>query len=90
MANALDQRMTEHLARLQAEHAVTRLWQRDSSLFSADVHVQKAIRDRLGWLFHIDAMRTQVERLAVLARVVARLNFDRVLVVGMGGSSLWP
>ncbi len=90
MANALEQRMNEHMERLQAEHAIVRLWQRDSSLFTADIAVQKAIRDRLGWLFHIDAMRTQVERLAVLARVTSRLNYDRVLVVGMGGSSLWP
>ncbi len=90
MANAVDERMNEHLQRLKAEHAIARLWQRDASLFSADITVQKAIRDRLGWLFHVDAMRTQVERLAVLARVTSRLNYDRVLVVGMGGSSLWP
>ena len=90
MASALETKMNEHLTRLQREHAVTRLWQRDASLFSADLAVQKSIRDRLGWLFHIDAMRGQVERLAVLARVVTRLNYDRVLVVGMGGSSLWP
>ena len=90
MANALELRMNEHLQRLQRDHAVARLWQRDAALFSADSAVQKTIRERLGWLFHIDAMRTQVERLAVLARVTARLSYDRVLVVGMGGSSLWP
>ncbi len=90
MKNALETKMNEHLARLTQEHAVTRLWQRDAALFTTDIAVQKTIRDRLGWLFHIDAMRSQIERLAVLARVTTRLSYDRVLVVGMGGSSLWP
>lgn len=90
MTQTLENRMNEHLKRLEAEHALARLWQRDATLFSQDIVVQRAIRDRLGWLFHIDQMRTEVERLAVMARIVTRLRYDRILVVGMGGSSLWP
>lgn len=90
MATILEQRTQEHLARLHKEQVLPRLWQRDAALYSADPVVQRAVRDRLGWLFHIDQMRNQVERLAVMSRVVTRLGYDRVLVIGMGGSSLWP
>ena len=90
MATTLDTRTQEHLTRLAKEQILPRLWQRDAALYSADPQVQRAVRDRLGWLFHIDQMRAQVERLAVMSRVVTRLGYDRVLVIGMGGSSLWP
>ena len=86
----LDRLAAEHLATLGRTKAIQRLWQRDGTLFSDDPAVQKSVRDRLGWLFAVQAMRDEVERLAVLARVVERHGYDRVLVIGMGGSSLWP
>ena len=48
------------------------------------------MRNRLGWLFCLQVMLDHIERLTVLARVVERQGYDRVLVLGMGGSSLWP
>lgn len=86
----LDRLVAQHLVRLGEMKAVQRLWQRDGSLFSDDPQVQRDVRNRLGWLFCVSAMRDQVERLAILARVVERQGYDRVLVIGMGGSSLWP
>ncbi len=86
----LDLHVEQNLARLDKLKAVQRIWQRDGSLFSADPQVQRDVRNRLGWLFCVQAMRDSIERLAVLARVVERQGYNRVLVIGMGGSSLWP
>ncbi len=87
---SLEARMDTHFATLTREKAVQRLWQRDGTLYSADPAVAKAVRNRLGWLFCLQVMRDHIERLTVLARVVERQGYDRVLVLGMGGSSLWP
>jgi glucose-6-phosphate isomerase len=86
----LDRLAEQHLDKLDQAKAIVRIWQRDGALFSEDPAVARAVRNRLGWLFSVQTMRDQVERLAVLARVVERQGYDRVLVVGMGGSSLWP
>ncbi len=75
---------------LDKEKVVQRLWARDATLFSDDPVVQRKIRDRLGWLFAVPAMRVEVERLTTLAKTVLRQRHDRALVLGMGGSSLWP
>lgn len=90
MALAFAEQFQANLAHLAELKAIDRLWQRDGQLFSADLEVARAVRNRLGWLFSTQVMRDQVERLAVLAKVVERQRYDRVLVLGMGGSSLWP
>ncbi len=90
MVQALADQYQANLARLKELHAIERLWQRDGTLFSSDMEVARSVRNRLGWLFSSQVMRDQVDRLAVLAKVVERQRYDRVLVLGMGGSSLWP
>lgn len=85
-----DQQLQENIKKLKALQAIERIWQRDGLLFSTNIEVARAVRNRLGWLFAVPAMRAEVERLAVMAKVVERQRFDRVVVVGMGGSSLWP
>jgi glucose-6-phosphate isomerase len=90
MALAFADQFQANLAKLAELKAVDRLWQRDGTLFSADIEVARSVRNRLGWMYSAQVMRDQVERLAVLAKVVERQRYDRVLVLGMGGSSLWP
>jgi len=89
-ATTLDALMNRHFAALNRDKAIARLWQRDGTLYAADPAVAKAVRNRLGWLFCLQTMRDHIERLTVLARVVERQGYDRVMVLGMGGSSLWP
>ena len=89
----LEHQLETNLAQLSEAKFVDRLWQRDGTLFAQPGDEQgtaRAVRNRLGWLFSLPAVRDQVEALAVFARVVERHRFDRVVVVGMGGSSLWP
>jgi glucose-6-phosphate isomerase len=77
----------EHLERTEA---VRRLHERDASLFSADAEVREKVANRLGWL---DAAGPQPEwspRLAAFAERVRADGFERVVLAGMGGSSLAP
>ncbi len=71
----------------QAMAVVPRLWARDHTVWSDD---PTEIADRLGWL---DAPERAQERIADLDRLATDARADGVtdvLLVGMGGSSLWP
>ncbi len=89
-SDVFESQLQENFKQLKTMQAIERIWQRDGALFSSDLEVARAVRNRLGWLFCASTMRSHVERLAVMAKVVERLRYDRVVVIGMGGSSLWP
>ncbi|HEY7499502.1 MAG TPA: hypothetical protein VH740_13375 [Vicinamibacterales bacterium] len=76
--------------RLIAERIVTRIWDRDISVWkaaegSADA---KSIRTRLGWLDVDKTMAVEVARTMALAEQVTLEKIDAVYLLGMGGSSL--
>ncbi len=75
----------ETLRVLESQDFLDRLWIKDASLWRGD---PAAIRDRLGWLTAPTVMRGHVEDLRAFADEVRRLQFSRVVVLGMGGSSL--
>ena len=69
---------------------VERLWAKDPSLWSVDEDKRDLIQKRLGWLAaptwlgdHIDELRERVSK-------IRTLNWQRVVLLGMGGSSLAP
>jgi glucose-6-phosphate isomerase len=71
--------------------AVDRIWKRDATVFAParhDDHVRRAVLNRLGWLNAPDDMRAEVERVRAFAEGVRAEGVDRVLLLGMGGSSL--
>jgi glucose-6-phosphate isomerase len=77
-------------ALLRRDRFVARLWERDASLWSQDPAVQATIRNRLGWL---DAIGWTLDRLTAIREFAASVRdegFRRVLLLGMGGSSLAP
>lgn len=78
------------LAALTAERAVSRMWARDASLWSTDATVQADVRQRLGWLDLPTTMPAELPRLTALAEQVRTAGIRRVLLLGMGGSSLAP
>ena len=88
MSHRLDGLTEERLGALASQRIVERIWQRDPSVWGGTPDTPE-IADRLGWLTVIDAMRSEIARLRGLARDVAR-RFDRVVLLGMGGSSLAP
>lgn len=75
------------LAELSERDAVARLWARDHTLWSDD---PTELADRLGWLEVAEELLRDGDRLdAVVAGAVAD-GFTHVVVMGMGGSSLFP
>ncbi|HYI61414.1 MAG TPA: hypothetical protein VEW93_06370 [Acidimicrobiales bacterium] len=72
---------------LAARGAVGRLWSGDHTLWQDD---PTEVADRLGWLEVAGAMASQAERLQVFGDAVAAEGFRHVVVMGMGGSSLFP
>ncbi|MGI8756405.1 MAG: glucose-6-phosphate isomerase [Acidimicrobiales bacterium] len=75
------------LARLAADDAVARLWNRDHTLWAQD---PTEISDRLGWLDVADEVMATKERLDGFVERLGADGFTHVVVMGMGGSSLFP
>ena len=76
--------------RARSEEWVTRLFDRDTTLWSTDPRVQEAIADRLGWL---DAPMHFLERTAAIEGFgdgVIEEGYTTAVLAGMGGSSLAP
>jgi hypothetical protein len=80
--------VTRRLAQLQAERVVPRIWQGDPTVWKDDPATAE-IRDRLGWLRVADVMLEQSGALGVFAAAASR-DFARIVLLGMGGSSLAP
>ena len=78
------------LARLDAEGFAARLERRDESLWSDDPEHRKIARNRLGWLGVPATMRAQTGAFRDFAADVRSEGFQRVVLLGMGGSSLAP
>ncbi|MBX3314409.1 MAG: glucose-6-phosphate isomerase [Actinobacteria bacterium] len=75
------------LAGLAERDAITRLWDRDHTLWSED---PTEISDRLGWLEVTADMLAAADRLDDLRAEAVADGFTDVVVMGMGGSSLFP
>jgi len=76
------------LSELDDMGALTRLHDRDTSLFG-DGEVRDVVANRLGWLDVAEA-GDRVGRLRAFVDRVRADGFDRVVLAGMGGSSLAP
>jgi glucose-6-phosphate isomerase len=87
-SGAFDATVERRLSDLAEARVISRIWERDPLVWSPDPKAPE-IRDRLGWLTVGDAMAAQVRDLAAFADEV-RPDFKRVVLCGMGGSSLAP
>ncbi len=68
-----------------SKNLITRLWQKDVSLWC---HAEStAIENRLGWLDAVVWMETHIDELTRWAQTASN-QFDNVILLGMGGSSL--
>lgn len=82
--------VARRLATLEATSFTQRLWDHDVTLWSGadDPEGQAEAAKRLGWLDSVDDARARLEGYQAFARQVHAEKIDRVLVIGMGGSSL--
>jgi glucose-6-phosphate isomerase len=72
------------------QHLVSRLWAKDASLWSNDENIQSKIQNRLGWLTCAEQMAHHLPEITHFVESVRADGFKRVLLLGMGGSSLAP
>ncbi len=89
-AGALDTAYTSTLDSLIREGAAGRLFRRDASLWKKDPEHHKVILNRLGWLDSPRWLEAKIPELTAFASEVRSEGFTRVLLLGMGGSSLAP
>ena len=76
--------------RFLEERVVTRIWDRDPSVWRAEPgsDAAKSIGTRLGWLDVGRTMAPELERVADFGRAAAAEGTEQVYLLGMGGSSL--
>jgi glucose-6-phosphate isomerase len=76
--------------RLLHDHLVSRIWQRDISVWNAEPNsdAAKSISTRLGWLDVGTTMRPHLDRLTALGHAAREEGVRDVYLLGMGGSSL--
>jgi len=76
--------------RLLHEHVVSRIWDRDISVWNAEPGsgAAKSIASRLGWLDVGTTMAPHLDRVAALGQAAREEQVESVYLLGMGGSSL--
>lgn len=68
----------------------TRIFNKDCSLWSNDEKTMEKIANRLGWLDSIDFSRQRSAEIMDLVSRVKASGFQKVVLLGMGGSGLAP
>ncbi len=67
-----------------------RLYAHDALLWKSDAKQAQAIRHRLGWLSSMNEFLKKAEDITGFAREIKAAQFQYVVLLGMGGSSLCP
>src|SRR5690625_3023151 len=78
--------MATALADLRSGESVARLWAADHTLWRPD---ETEVSDRLGWLTVMPEMMIELEALRAQCLTLSE-GTDHVVIMGMGGSSLFP
>src|SRR5258706_778329 len=80
--------VSERLSQLELDSVPERIWKHDPTLWANDPQGQAEVKIRLGWLDSIEDARKRLDGYMSFAKQVHGDGIDRVLVLGMGGSSL--
>ncbi len=80
--------VSRRLASLDEDAVPTRVWEHDPALWASDPEGINEVKIRLGWLHSVEDARTRLEGYTSFAKQIHAEGIDRVLVIGMGGSSL--
>lgn len=82
--------LAETLHQLEKGRVISRIWDRDPTVWARPGHDGREIVDRLGWLTVADDMEPRVAEIQAFARDVWDAGFAHIVLLGMGGSSLAP
>ena len=80
--------VSKRIAQLEAESVPKRLWSHDPTLWATDPEGQAEVRKRMGWMDSPEKARALIPVYKEFADEIHREGIHRVLVLGMGGSSL--
>ncbi|HZJ23171.1 MAG TPA: bifunctional transaldolase/phosoglucose isomerase [Anaerolineales bacterium] len=80
--------VSTRIAQLEAESVPARLWSHDPTLWAKDPTAQTEVKIRMGWLDSPDKARALVPSYQSFAKEIQNEGIGRILVLGMGGSSL--
>jgi transaldolase/glucose-6-phosphate isomerase len=84
LADAVSRRLTT----LEEHSVAARIWMHDPTLWVKAPADQAEVQIRLGWLNSIADARARLDGYLSFAKQIHDEGIDRVLVIGMGGSSL--
>ncbi|HEY3476340.1 MAG TPA: bifunctional transaldolase/phosoglucose isomerase, partial [Anaerolineales bacterium] len=80
--------VAKRIAQLEADSVPARLWRHDPTLWTGDPEGQAEVQKRMGWLASPDKARELLPEYKAFAKEIHNEGISRVLVLGMGGSSL--
>ena len=82
--------VSRRIAQLETDSVPARLWQHDPTLWASDKDPvgQREVKIRMGWLDSTEKGRKKLNEYDSFAKAIRKDKIDRVLVLGMGGSSL--
>ena len=80
--------VSKRIAQLEKESVPARICKHDPTLWATDEAGKAEVIIRMGWLDSTDKARKKLKEYRSFAKEVKRAKIDRVLVLGMGGSSL--
>jgi transaldolase/glucose-6-phosphate isomerase len=80
--------ISKRILQLEKGAISSRIWAKDTSLWTDDPDENAEIKVRLGWLNSIEEARARLNEYREFAEQIHTEGIDRVLIVGMGGSSL--
>jgi transaldolase / glucose-6-phosphate isomerase len=80
--------VSKRIAQLEADSVPARLWAHDPTLWTTDPEGQAEVKKRMGWLDSPEKARALVADYQAFAEEIKQAKIERVLVLGMGGSSL--
>lgn len=80
--------VSRRLAQLEADSVHTRLWAHDPTLWASDAAGQAEVKIRMGWLDSPLKASVLIPEYKEFAEQIHKEGIHRVLVLGMGGSSL--
>jgi len=80
--------VSKRITQLEADSVPERLWKHDPTLWTTDPEGQAEVQKRMGWLDSPDKARELLPTYKAFADEIHKEGMSRVLVLGMGGSSL--
>jgi transaldolase/glucose-6-phosphate isomerase len=80
--------VSKRMSQLEAASVPERLWKHDPTLWAQDEAGKAEVVTRLGWLDSINKARQKLDDYLSFAKEIHAAKIVRVLVLGMGGSSL--